>query len=195
MEHAQTKVGPSPGYESRDISNGIEIVACRGSLILRFTRKGNAIFVTEYGANGASHRRGHLMRLLGGQWLADQALESELVHAARPKFRERWGDYWVIGDSDGTHTVSSSTYEALVALQKRVRRAELLQERKGLFLLALDHEREDTFLEVDSTTKPYGEQILRTKQELEDRGWSHHTWCDEPTTTYEPDQKARRKRH
>ncbi|MCG8419459.1 MAG: hypothetical protein MJE77_16130 [Proteobacteria bacterium] len=70
-----------------------------------------------------------------------------------------------------------------------------MQERKGLFLLALDHEREDTFLEVDSTTKPYGEQILRTKQELEDRGWSHHTWCDEPTTTYEPDQKARRKRH
>ena len=194
MEYAQTKAGPSPGYECHDIPNGIEIVACRGSLILRFTRNGDTITVTEHRADGTYRRCGSLIRLLGGQWLADQNLESELVHAARPKFRERWGDYWVIGDSAGHHTVSSSTYESLLALQKRVRSAALLQEREGLFLLALDHERQDAFLEVDSTTKPYGERILRTKHALEERGWSP-AWCGEPTAPRESNQEAGWRRH
>lgn len=176
MEHAQTKAGASPGYECREIPNGIEIVACRGLLILRFTRKGDTITVTEHRADGVSRTCGSLIRLLGGQWLADQTLKSELVHAARPTFRERWGDYWVIG-SDGHHTVSSSTYESLLALHKRLRRAKLLETKSdGRFLFALEDE--DTFLEVDSTAKPYRERILRTEGELEDRGWSP-SWCGE----------------
>ncbi|MCG8417646.1 MAG: hypothetical protein MJE77_06835 [Proteobacteria bacterium] len=55
------------------------------------------------------------------------------------------------------------------------------------------HEGEDLFLDVDSTTTPYGDRVLRTERELEDRGWSH-AWCGESTRRYESGREPGRKK-
>ncbi len=125
--------------------------------------------------------RGVLVRLPGGTWLADEKTEKQAMSIAHERFVQRWGPYLMLGEHDGDGTVCRSSYMSLAGLYRRLEHATQLEVRhdmRVLYRVPLE-DATDIFLEVNPTVMPYEQVIMRTDDDLEDRGWSGDHYAEQ----------------